>query len=211
MMDADRALASRGWRVILVDGIIKLSSWHGQPILCYGLVAVSFLVFHAQDYITTIVTSEQICSIESFMEKMILVLPKLRTDCEMIATTLASNPNVDIAIILDIWLFFVFSVSVILGILYIVMILKKYREPSYRRYSWWKKISIFLLYVIILAMCTWMVLFYSVLVVSGSRWWGATLASHGIGVAIQTLVAELPYLVFSEYYHNRLIKWSDKS
>ena len=145
------------------------------------------------------------------MEKMTRVLPKLSTDCELIATTLASHPNADIAIILDIWIFIVFLFSIIVGALYFVLILRKYREPSYRRYSRWIKLLALFLYMIVIPGTAVMVLFYSVLVVSGPRWWGATLASHGFGAALQTLIAVLPYGLFSEYYHNRLIKWREKS
>ena len=171
---------------------------------------VSFLVFQAQDFITQFITSEDICSSESFMEKMIWVLPKLPTDCELVATTLASHPSADIAIILDIWIFVVFLFSIIVGALYFVLILRKYREPSYRRYSRWMKLLILVLYMIVIPVTAAMVLFNTVLVVSGSRWWGATLIGHGFGAVFQTLIAELPYFVFSEYYHNRLIKWRDR-
>ena len=210
-MDADRAQGQRRWGAGLVDGIMKLSSWHGQPVLCYGIMVVSFLVFQAQGFITRFITSEDICSSESFMEKMIRVLPKLSTDCDLVATTLASHPNADIAIILDIWIFIVFLFSIIFGVLYFVLILMKYREPSYRRYSRWMKLLILVLYMIVIPGTATMVLFYPVLVVSGTRWWGATLASHGFGAALQTLIAMLPYGVLSEYYHNRLIKWREKS
>ena len=200
----------RGWRARLATRILETPVWLRTPVFFWYLMSISFLIFHVGGFAGKILGSESICTSDLLVERMSMVLPKLTTDCRLVATTLSSHPYRDVAIVLDLWLLLVFSLSLVLGVFYIGKIVGKYREPSYRNYPRRKKLGIFAMYTGLVCLCFWGIFFHSVLVIPGSWSWGATLASYGFGAMLQTIVAGIPYLFFQGYYHNRLIKWSDR-
>ena len=211
MTDGFRGGKPQGWRGKVAEGIVKVSWWRGQPALYYGTALISFLMFHAHGPIGKIINSEEICSNETFMEKMSLVVPKLQKDCDLIATTLSANPYKEIALVLDLWIFMVFVFSIPLGIFYAVKILNKYKEREYINYPTRKKIFFFSAYIIMSPIFSFFVIFESSLIIHGIHQWIATLKSYGIGAAIQTGAAGMPYIFTAGHYHGKLLKWSDHS
>ena len=123
-MNADRGLGERGLSSVVARMLEHLWRYE-HPTFLYCFALVSFALFHGHEYIIP-VDSDAICSSEAFISRASLVIPKLKADCELIATTLSTHPYKGAAIVLDLWIFFSFLFSMVVGIFSAGMNIKPY-------------------------------------------------------------------------------------
>lgn len=163
------------------------------PYLILSYSIITFFIFNFHHYIEKILNSGDICSNQLLYKIMSWILPKAASHCDMmLMPEVYFNPYKEIAIILDFWLFFVFSIQAILGI-------KIYSLIYYRRKNEWAKLfhrrhgyraSIMLVYLFILSIVVYMTFFEDSLVPGPHAfdpWMDMLSGYYGIGVTLRTL------------------------
>ena len=94
--------------------------WRGHPVFLYFFSFVSFALLHVHEYIIP-VGSDGICSDEMLMSWVSWLIPKVTLDCNLITTEFKFHSYRNAAIILDLWIYLSFIISVAIGILSVVM------------------------------------------------------------------------------------------
>ena len=156
------------------------------------------MIFHWHEYIAKIIDSDDFCSSQSFMEAISWILPKLREDCNLIATTLRWHPYRDVVIVLDLWLFFVLVVSTVGGI-YLYVRMCRYRLQDLNR--WRKALSVILPLVMLCISSIY--LFASTLYTLGVKH-PETLAMFGFSAVAQTFFSSMSYFTSAVCYQGAL-------
>ena len=154
----------------------------------YCFAFISFCLVHIHEYLIPL-NSDELCSDVAFMNIVTWIIPKLRADCELIETTLASHPYKDAAIVLGIWIFLSAVLSVGIGIAsvgmkirsYEIEYLDRYRSRSYRR-----NVAAAVALVMIFGFLMVGMLVFSTLNPPRHYSFMGTLWGHGLGSALQT-------------------------
>ena len=178
--------------------LLEAAWWHGHPVFLYLFSVVSFLIFHSQELTKGILDPDEICSMA--VETKLWLLPKLSTDCTLLATTLSSHPYKDVAILLNYWNLAVFLLSIIVGTLAVVMGTRNFAlfAKGFQHYGRARRWVVTIIMIFGIFASTWYVVFHSTLVIEGTRYaWAGTLSSYGLGAAFQTFISGIPCLTFS--------------
>ena len=197
-MDTNRGTGDRG-RSSAVARMLEHLWRYEHPFFLYCFAVVSFALFHGHEYVIP-VDSDAICSSEIFIARASLVIPKLKADCELIATTLLTHPHKEAAIVLDLWIFFAFLFSTIAGIFSAGMNIKPYMNMmrGFHLISYWRKIYMLVFGITCIAGSIWIALFESLLVsepytIASTM---STLAFYGFGASFQTLIVGASYAFY---------------
>lgn len=201
-MDADRGMGDRGLSSVVARMLEHLWRYE-HPTFLYCFALVSFALFHGHEYIVP-VDSDAICSSEAFVDWASWVMPKLTRDCELIATTLSTHPYKGAAIVLDLWIFFSFLFSTIVGIFSVGMSIKPYINMvrGFQLTRYWKKLFFSILGIFCAAASVWITLFHSLLV-SESYTIASVLSAlsfYGFGALFQTLVVGISCMCYGIIY-----------
>ena len=101
--------------------------WRGQPVFLYGFALISFSLVHVHEFLIP-VDSDDICSASTFLDTMSWIIPKLRTDCMLVATSLASHPYKGVAILLDLGIFIMVVLTTAIAVASDVMKISNYER-----------------------------------------------------------------------------------
>ena len=157
-MDADRDIGDRGLSSVVARMLEHLWRYE-HPTFLYCFALVSFALFHGHEYIIP-VDSDAICSSEAFIARASLVIPKLKADCELIATTLSTHPYKGAAIVLDLWIFFSFLFSMVVGIFSAGMNIKPYINMlrGFELTNCWRRIYMAIIGILCTSISIWILI-----------------------------------------------------
>ena len=197
-MDADRGMGDRGLSSVVARMLEHLWRYE-HPAFLYCFALVSFALFHGHEYIVP-GDSDAICSSEAFVDWASWVMPKLTRDCELIATTLSTHPYKGAAIVLDLWIFFSFLFSTIVGIFSAGMSIKPYINMvrGFQLTSNWRKFYLSVIGIFGVSISIWITFFHSLLV-SESYTIASVMSSlsfYGFGAFFQTLGVGIPCMFY---------------
>ena len=201
-MDANRGIGDRGLRA-MAERALEFLWRYEHPAFLYCFALVSFALFHVHEYIIP-VDSDAICSNEAFVDWASWVIPKVTRDCELIATTLSTHPYKGVAIVLDLWIFFSFLFSTIVGIFSVGMNIKPYVNmlKGIASAGYWIRIYISIVGIICILSSIWIALFESLLVSEPHTIASmlSALSLYGFGALFQTLVVGITCAFYGVVY-----------
>ena len=174
--------------------------WRGHPVFLYFFSFVSFALLHVYEYMIP-VDSDGICSNEMLMYWVSWLIPKVTIDCTIISTKLGIHRYANAAIILDLWIYFSFIISIVIGVLAVVMDIRNYVKTwmnPFEPYGCYRKFVLSIIAISVTILNFWIVSFVSMLIMDsdGRHALMAILWGHGLGAAFHTLAVGIPCVLF---------------
>ena len=189
MTDTARGAKDRGFSVAVIR-VLDCLWWRGHPVFAYVFALVSLVLLHGHEYLIPI-DSDEFCSDEAMKARVSWLIPKVREDCVLIATTLKLHAYRNAAIVLDVWTFFCFIASFVIGIISFMMNVPSYvntwAKPLGPNHGCPRRIFIAFIFIVINVMLYFFVFHFSILSTGGRLMYMDTLWGHGLGVMFQTI------------------------